>query len=54
VLLGRVKHLSKDWNQAITLAQLQQEGFDSVFIPRRGGDEYVIFNPAQAVPIKTI
>jgi hypothetical protein len=51
VWLGRVRTIPAHGQSGITLASLQKEGYDSVFIPRGGGDEFVVYDPAQTVPI---
>ncbi len=56
VLLGRSKEV-KAANHALCFRKLQQEGFDSVFAPRGSAvlnDEFIIFKPAQAVPVYII
>ena len=56
VLLGKSKRVERS-DPSLTLEKIRKEGFDSVFAPRdtkgTGGvmnDEFVIFNPHQALP----
>ena len=47
VRLGRVKEIPWTGDKSITFAKLLQQGYDSVFIQRAGGDEYVVYNSDQ-------
>ena len=52
VLLGRVKTIAPGGDGSITFRQLQQEGYDSVKIPRANGTEFVVYNSDQVVNIR--
>lgn len=44
VRLGRVKDIPWTGDPSVTFRKLLKEGYDSVRIPRPGGDEYVVYN----------
>ena len=52
VKLGRVKRISPYGDKSITFSNLLEEGYDSVHIPRGGGDEYVVYNWDQVTNIR--
>lgn len=44
VKVGNVKTISPNGDPTITFQSLLEDGYDSVLIPRGGGDEHVIYN----------
>ena len=52
VRLGKVKKIAVGGDVSVTFKSLQEEGFDSVEIPRPGGTEYVVYNLDQARVVK--
>jgi hypothetical protein len=52
VNLGRVKTINPKGDPKITYCKLVKDGFDSVKIPRRKGEEYVVYNSDQVKNIK--
>eukprot|EP00035_Acanthoeca_spectabilis_P008450 m.154098 g.154098 ORF g.154098 m.154098 type:complete len:385 (+) comp14363_c0_seq6:135-1289(+) len=51
VRLGRCKTIRPNGDGTLSLQTLQQQGFDSVMIPRNGGTEYVVYDPNQVVSV---
>ncbi len=51
VKLGRIKTISSGGDSSVTFTKLQDEGYDSVKIPRSGGTEYVVYNWDQVTDI---
>jgi hypothetical protein len=51
VLLGNTKVISAAGDKSITFATLLAQGYDSVRIPRPGGDEYVVYNSDQVTNV---
>lgn len=54
VLIGNTKLIPMSGDRSITFATLLGEGYDSVRIPRPGGDEYVVYNPDQVTNIARV
>ena len=54
VKLGRTKMLPVSGDKSITFEKLLREGFDSVLIPRPGGDEFVVYKPDQCEPLRIV
>ena len=44
VRLGNVRMISANGESDITFTSLINQGYDSVLIPRQGGDEFVVYN----------
>lgn len=54
VRLGNVEHWSATQTDAsVTFESLQRRGYDSVHIPRHGGDEYIVYHSDQ-VELRTV
>ena len=56
VLLGKSLNLKKS-DKTMNIQKLRQKGYDSIYAPRHTAvqnDEYVVFNPDQALPIYII
>lgn len=50
--LGKMKVISPKGDRHLTFKKLLKEGYDSVKIPRRKGEEYVVYNSDQVKNIK--
>jgi hypothetical protein len=52
VKLGNVKQIGSKGDKSITFESLSAEGYDSILIPRSGGDEYVVYDYDQVDQIE--
>ena len=52
VKIGKVKEIDPRGQRGITYSSLKKEGYDSVLIPRNGGDEYVVYSWDQVEIVK--
>jgi len=52
VMLGNTMRISSSGDRSITYSSLLAQGYDSVLIPRPGGDEYVVYNKDQVSDIQ--